>query len=136
MIVVNLRFSAVSTVALFTSVFTDLAYDALAPCTKKKIITSCNLFLLCFVRFKCYCFCSQGIKTKPYSANKAKPHFTDFFLSYNSQVYFKIASCVLCLDLSTSLLLCSSRLFASIILLRKFTLILPERHYLFHENKS
>ena len=46
---------ALSTVALFTGSFTELAYDALAPWKKKKI-TSGNLFLFCFVRFKC-CFC-------------------------------------------------------------------------------
>ena len=45
---------AVSTVALFTCVFTELAYDALAPWKKKKIRMSCIFF--CFVRFKCCCF--------------------------------------------------------------------------------
>ena len=48
---------AVSTVALFTCVFTELVYDALAPWKKKKIRASCNLFLFCFIFFKCYCFC-------------------------------------------------------------------------------
>ena len=57
MIVANPLFLALSTVALFTGVFTELVYDALAPLKKKKNRTSCNLFLFCFVRFKCYCFC-------------------------------------------------------------------------------
>ena len=57
MIVAHLLFFSSITVALFTCVFTELVYDALTPCKKKKIKTSCNLFLLCFVHFKCYCFC-------------------------------------------------------------------------------
>ena len=75
---------AVFTVALFTGVFIELASDALALWKKKRIRTSCNLFIyfFCFVCFKCYCFCLHWIKTKPYSANKAKLLFTDFFLSF------------------------------------------------------
>ena len=75
---------AVFTVALFTGVFIELAYDALALWKKKRIRTSCNLFFLfffCFVCFKCYCFCLHWIKALPYSANKVKLPFTDFFLS-------------------------------------------------------
>ena len=41
---------AVFTVALFTGDFTELVYNALAPWKKKKIRTSCNLFIF-FVSF-------------------------------------------------------------------------------------
>ena len=49
--------SAVSTVTFFAGVFTELVYDTLAPWKKKEKRTCCNLFLFCFLRFKCYCFC-------------------------------------------------------------------------------
>ena len=42
----------------------------------------------------------------------------------------------MCKDLGTSLLLCSSHLFASLILLRKFELILPGTRSSFHEEKK
>ena len=49
---------------------------------------------------------------------------------------FKIASCAVCGDFGTSLLLCLSHLFTFAILLRSFMLILPGRHSSSHENKS
>ena len=52
--------------------------DALAPWQKKKQWATCAFFWFCLVHFKC-CFCLQRIAAKPYSANKAKQFFTDFF---------------------------------------------------------
>ena len=49
MIVANPLFLALSTVALFTGVFTELVYDALAPLKKKKIEQIVIYF--CFVLF-------------------------------------------------------------------------------------
>ena len=48
--------SAVSTVVLFTGIFTDFVW-CISVLKEEKIRTSCNLFLFCFVHFKCYCFC-------------------------------------------------------------------------------
>ena len=74
---------AVFTVALFTGVFIELAYDALALWKKKRIRTSCNLFFLFFfVSFVLNVIVFVYIELKPYSANKAKLLFTDFFLSF------------------------------------------------------
>ena len=54
---------------------------------------NCTFFLFCFVRFKC--FCLSWIKTKLYSANKAKPFFLQIILQ-DSYVNFKKASCAVC----------------------------------------
>ena len=72
-----LIFSLTVSTVLFTCVFNKPVYDALAPWKKKEIWTSCNFFLFCFVRFKC--FCLYWIKTKLHSANKAKSFFNNFF---------------------------------------------------------
>ena len=75
---------AVFTVALFTGVFIELAYDALALWKKKRIRTSCNLFFLfffCFVCFKCYCFCLHWIKALfSKQSQTAFYRFLSFFL--------------------------------------------------------
>ena len=47
-----------------------------------------------------------------------------------------MASCAVCGDLGTSLPLYLSHLLASLILLGKFTLILPRRHFSSHEKKA
>ena len=94
-----------------------------------------SFFFSCFHHFKC-CFCLQQIKTKPYSANKAKLLFTNIFFSYDSYIYSKKASCPACGDLGTSLLLCLSRLFASLVLLHKLALILTGRHSSSHKKKK
>ena len=57
-------------------------------------------------------------------------------ISYNSYDYFKIASCAVCVDLATSLLLYLSRLFASLILLHKFMLILTRNIPRFMRTKA
>ena len=50
---------AASTVALFTGIFTELAwpFTEFALWKEEKVRMSCNSFLFSFVRFKCYCFC-------------------------------------------------------------------------------
>ena len=62
---------AVSTVALFTGVFTELVYDALAPWKKKKIRASCNLFFI-FVSFvlNVIVFVYSGLKQNPIQQTK------------------------------------------------------------------
>ena len=81
-----------SSVALCTCVFNKSVYDLLA---RRKNMNICTCFY--FVLFvKCYCFCLYCIKTKPYSANKAKPVFTDFFHRALIFIYFKEASCAVC----------------------------------------
>ena len=52
-----------------------------------------------------------------------------------TQIRVKIASCAAYGDLGLSLLLCSLRLFASLILVCKFALILPGRNHSSHEKK-
>ena len=56
---------AVSTVALFSCVFTELVYDALAPWKKKKIRMSCNLFIFIF-------FVSLILNVIVFSYNRSK----------------------------------------------------------------
>ena len=62
---------AVSTVALFTGVFTELVYDALSPWKKKKIRASCNLFFI-FVSFvlNVIVFVYSGLKQNPIQQTK------------------------------------------------------------------
>ena len=111
-----------SSVALCTCVFNKSVYDLLA---RRKNMNICTCFY--FVLFvKCYCFCLYCIKTKPYSANKAKPVFTDFFHRALIFIYFKKASCAVCGETWLwVLLLHLSHMVISLILHCKFVLILP-----------
>ena len=137
MIVVNLLyFSIIHCFFLFTWVFKKPVYDVLAPWQKKKLWATCTFFWFCLVRFECFVFCLYWIKTKPHFANKAKPFFTEFFISQESYVclFLKSILCFAWRDLGTSLLLCPSHLFVSLFLLRKFALILSGTR--FRKNKQ
>ena len=80
MIVVNLRFFTSITVALFTSVFTEPVYDALAPWKKKK--KELLVIYFCFVSFvlNVFVFVYKGLKQK--LIQQTKPNRLHRFFSF------------------------------------------------------
>ena len=125
---------------LFVCIFAGFVCDALVvPWKKKNLWVACMFFLLCLVCFKCHCFCWYWIKTKPYSANKAKPFFFQIFMFISKK------HLVLYVErLAASLLLCLLHFYASFwldqlfafIWFQNFALILPGTNSLSYEKKE
>ena len=138
MLIIVFSLAAVSTLDFFTCVLNEFVFEVLASWKKKKVWTSCAfLFFVSFVLIVIV-FAYNRLKQNLIPQRKPNRFFTNLFSLYDSYVYLKKNHLVLYLKnwVRVSYYVHHFCLHLSLILLRKFVLILPGRDSLSHEKKK